>query len=83
MAYGEENSLDASPWYSAPQTLTLQGDEVHVWRAALDVSESQVRSLWSTLTVDERQRAERYVFQKDRTHFVVAQIGRASCRERV
>ena len=72
MAYGEENSLDASPWYSAPQTLTLQGDEVHVWRAALDVSESQVRSLWSTLTVDERQRAERYVFQKDRTHFVVA-----------
>jgi 4'-phosphopantetheinyl transferase len=45
---------------------------VHVWRAVLDVPESQVRNLWYTLTADERQRAERYVFQKDRTHFVVA-----------
>ena len=31
-----------------------------------------MRSLWQTLTADECQRAERYVFQKDRTHFVVA-----------
>jgi len=45
---------------------------VHVWRAVLDVPESQVRSLWDTLTADECQRAERYVFEKDRTHFVVA-----------
>jgi len=45
---------------------------VHVWCAALDVPESQVRSLWDTLTADERQRAERYIFEKDRTHFVVA-----------
>ena len=45
---------------------------MHVWRAALDVPESQVRSLWYTLTADECQRAERYVFEKDRTHFVVA-----------
>jgi 4'-phosphopantetheinyl transferase len=45
---------------------------VHIWRAALDVPESQVRSLWYTLTADECQRAERYVFARDRTHFVVA-----------
>jgi 4'-phosphopantetheinyl transferase len=45
---------------------------MHVWRTALDVPESQVRSLWDTLTADERQRAERYIFEKDRTHFVVA-----------
>ena len=31
-----------------------------------------MRSLWYTLTADERQRAERYVFEQDRTHFVVA-----------
>lgn len=55
-----------------PPTLTLDSDEVHIWRAALDVPESQVRSLWYTLTADECQRAERYVFAKDRTHFVVA-----------
>jgi len=45
---------------------------VHVWRAALDVPESQVRRLWDMLTLDERQRAERFFFEKDRTHFVVA-----------
>jgi len=45
---------------------------VHVWRTALDLPESQVRSLRQTLTADECQRAERYVFEKDRTHFVVA-----------
>jgi 4'-phosphopantetheinyl transferase len=50
----------------------LQSDEVHVWRAALDLPESQVRSLRQTLTTDECQRAERYIFEKDRTHFVVA-----------
>jgi len=50
----------------------LQSDEVHVWRTALDLPESQVRSLRQTLTADECQRAERYVFEKDRTHFVVA-----------
>ena len=31
-----------------------------------------MQRLWCTLTADERQRAERYIFQKDRTHFVVA-----------
>ena len=31
-----------------------------------------MRSLRHTLTADECQRAERYVFEKDRTHFVVA-----------
>ena len=64
--------MDAFPWRPTPQTLTLSRNEVHVWRAALDVPELQVRRLWDTLTADERQRAERYLFQKDRTHFVVA-----------
>ena len=36
MAYGQEHALHSSPWYSAPQILTLQSDEVHVWRAVLD-----------------------------------------------
>lgn len=31
-----------------------------------------MRSLRHTLTADECQRAERYIFEKDRTHFVVA-----------
>ncbi len=61
-----------SPWRPAPQTLTLNNDEVHVWRAPLDVPESHVRRLGPILAGDERQRAERYVFEKDQRHFVVA-----------
>jgi 4'-phosphopantetheinyl transferase len=45
---------------------------VHVWRTPLDLTELQVRSLWDTLAADECQRAERFFFEKDRTHFVVA-----------
>src|SRR5882672_9019225 len=59
-------------WRPAPETLILHHDDVHVWRAALDMPEPHVQSLWHTLTADERQRAERYIFAKDRTHFVVA-----------
>ena len=60
------------PWRPAPETLILSNDEVHVWRAPLDVPELHVRSLWYLLTGDECQRAERYVFEKDQRHFVVA-----------
>lgn len=59
-------------WHSAPETLLLHSNEVHVWRAALDVSESDVRRLGGMLAGDERHRAERFVFPRDRTHFVAA-----------
>ena len=36
------------------------------------MSGPRVQSLWYTLTADERQRAERHIFETDRTHFVVA-----------
>jgi 4'-phosphopantetheinyl transferase len=44
---------------------------VHVWRVALDVTDSTVEYLLPTLCVAERQRAERFHFQKDRRQFVV------------
>jgi 4'-phosphopantetheinyl transferase len=65
-------NLPTLPWRPAPETLILHRDEVHVWRAPLDLPEVQVCRLWSILAGDERQRAERYVFEKDRRHFVVA-----------
>ena len=71
---GRLTSMQLLPllWRPAPETLLLHHDDVHVWRAALDMPEPHVQSLWHTLTADERQRAERYIFEKDRTHFVVA-----------
>ncbi|MCA1601396.1 MAG: 4'-phosphopantetheinyl transferase superfamily protein [Acidobacteria bacterium] len=59
-------------WSFPPRKLILGDDEVHVWRAALNIKESRVRSLRRTLTADERARAERFHFQEDREHFIVA-----------
>ncbi len=59
-------------WFSAPQRLTLRHDDVHIWRAALDRPEASVRHLGTLLADDERQRAERFIFPRDRAHFTVA-----------
>jgi 4'-phosphopantetheinyl transferase len=59
-------------WDSPPETLVLPAAELHVWRAPLNVSAAQARHLAQILTIDERQRAGRFHFQQDRTHFVVA-----------
>ena len=58
-------------WFLPPTNLTLSGDEVHVWCASLDLPSSDVENFENTLTVDERERAERFYFQKDRRRFIV------------
>ena len=58
-------------WSPPPTDLTLSGDDVHVWRAALDQPEWRIRQLASTLSADERARAARFYFEHDRRHFIV------------
>ena len=60
------------PWRLPTKDLVLGSDEVHVWRASLDLEISQIQILQPTLTADERARAGRFYFQKDREHFIVA-----------
>jgi len=62
----------AAPWPRAPATLVLGSGDVHVWRAALDVDESRVHGLRHTLAEDERNRADRFRFERDRARFTVA-----------
>jgi 4'-phosphopantetheinyl transferase len=50
----------------------LARDEVHVWRAALDVAPTEAAGLRKTLAADERARAGRFHFERDRAHFIVA-----------
>jgi 4'-phosphopantetheinyl transferase len=47
-------------------------DEVHVWRATLDQTPSQIQSFRKSLAADEQARAERFYFERDRRHFIVA-----------
>ncbi|MCL5670567.1 MAG: 4'-phosphopantetheinyl transferase superfamily protein [Acidobacteria bacterium] len=59
-------------WRSLPETLMLGSDEVQVWRANLDQTPSQVQSFLHNLAADEQARAERFYFERDREHFIVA-----------
>lgn len=59
-------------WPPPPETLILGTDEVHVWRAVLDLPPPRLKALLQMLNADERARAERFYFQRDRKHFIVA-----------
>ncbi|HEY0080425.1 MAG TPA: 4'-phosphopantetheinyl transferase superfamily protein [Pyrinomonadaceae bacterium] len=65
-------SSHASLWQPAPEHLTLETDEVHVWRASLEQKASAVAEFRRLLAEDERRRADRFHFTRDREHFVVA-----------
>lgn len=54
------------------ETLLLTNNEVHVWRASLNLTESSLQSLQHSLTADERSRADRFHFQKDQEYFIAA-----------
>lgn len=64
-------------WDHPPAFLRIEGNEFHVWRASLSVSPSQLQALAAILSADERQRAERFHFEKDRGEFIA---GRALLR---
>jgi 4'-phosphopantetheinyl transferase len=62
-------------WKPGPAAPVIWQNEVHVWRARLDVPWS-----WTfdeALSLDDRTRADRFKFESDRRHFCV---GRASLR---
>lgn len=59
-------------WNIPPADLVLSSHDVHVWRASLEQSATQVQQLAQILSEDERVRAERFYFERDRKHFTVA-----------
>lgn len=58
---------------AAPETLTLARDEVHVWRVSLEQPGARVDELRALLSPEERGRAARFHFEKDRGHDVEQQ----------
>lgn len=59
-------------WSFPPADLNLNGDEVHVWRAPLDIGATPLSRFELSLAPDERTRAARFVHVRDRDHFIVA-----------
>jgi 4'-phosphopantetheinyl transferase len=65
-------------WEESPKNLELKENEVHIWRASLDAEPASLDRLAVHLTLEEKCRADRFVFARDREHFVV---GRGILRE--
>ncbi|MGH9898895.1 MAG: 4'-phosphopantetheinyl transferase family protein [Pyrinomonadaceae bacterium] len=65
-------TLTSAVWCQLPPSLALPVDEVHVWRAPLEQPHDLLHRLRETLTSDERERAARFHFERDRGHFIVA-----------
>jgi len=63
----------------------LSNREVHVWRAFLDQPPNRICQLTLLLSADERARAERFRFERDRRRFIVGRgilrsiLGRYLC----
>ena len=60
----------AGAWGPPPAGLVLGEDEVHVWRAPLAPPAERLAALASTLREDERARAARFVFERDRNAYI-------------
>lgn len=66
------------PFWKIPQSeLTLGERDIHIWRADLDPPIIGFQKLYQMLSIDEKVRAERFHFEKDRRRFIV---GRGTLR---
>jgi 4'-phosphopantetheinyl transferase len=57
-------------WCSPPADVALPSNEVHVWRAKLYQSDPLVDELSSVLSPDEKERANRFQYDRDKTRFI-------------
>jgi 4'-phosphopantetheinyl transferase len=59
-------------WQNPLNQLTLTDNQVHVWRANLDLPTATIEKLATILSSDEIARANRFRFSKDRNRFITA-----------
>lgn len=62
---------DEPIWGGFSRNYALPKDEVHVWRATLDMAESDVAKLRQVLSPDERERTDRFHFEADRRRGII------------
>jgi 4'-phosphopantetheinyl transferase len=64
--------MGSGQWEEPPVDLALLSDDIHVWRASLDQPAACAQRLAQTLSAEERWRAERFHFERDRLRFIVS-----------
>jgi 4'-phosphopantetheinyl transferase len=66
------SAMEVVSWSRPAPDLALPESELHIWLAWLDVEPQELARFSSYLNKDEFSRAERFVFPRDRDHFIVA-----------
>jgi 4'-phosphopantetheinyl transferase len=64
-------------WRNPPASSSLCPGQVHLWRVSLDQPQALVQQASSLLSIDEKARATKYRFARDRNRYIV---GRAALR---
>jgi len=64
--------MTGAAWRSPPTELALGATDVHVWRVPLVQPPAAIAALLRTLGEDERARAARFHFDRDRNAYIVA-----------
>lgn len=59
-------------WSSPPSTLQLNTDQIHVWMVDVPSNKVNEVAFFSLLSKDEKERANRFRFEKDRLIYVTA-----------
>ena len=59
-------------WLNPPDNLILSEEEVHIWRADLELDEYFQSSFLKLLSPDEKNRAQKFRFAKDSRNFIAA-----------
>jgi len=68
----DDTITDFNSWSEATQAVDLGSDEIHVWRVRFDDCDNAALGRFNaTLSSDEKARADRLVFPRDRNAFIV------------
>jgi 4'-phosphopantetheinyl transferase len=59
-------------WNISPKHVSLAINEVHVWRASLEMPFHVIDQLQRVLSPEESEQARQFYFEKDRQHWIVA-----------
>ncbi len=64
--------FDIESWRPGPSAPSLADDSVHIWSVPLVFPDDHVADLAALLSVDERERAQRFRFDRHRRRFIAA-----------
>ena len=62
----------ANDWQSPPKNLLLNDDEIHVWLIRIQSEKKNIEKLRNQISADEFEKSNRYVFEKDRSSYLVS-----------